>query len=302
MRTSSDRLVDDALRARLVTRYGEDVHVWLDELPAVLTELAERWDLEPVEVIPRGTMSAVIRCLDGEGHAAVMKVCPNRERLAQEAEALERWSTTHVVRVRAADTAIGALLLEEILPGRTLAEFELYPSEAIAELLHEIHTSGTPDPAYPSAGDRVSNLYAALDRHRRLHPELIDVISPALLERGRRLARRLANDVSANVLLHGDLTPVNVLDGGNGHLIAIDPAPCRGDPTFDAVDLLFWKAESVTTIRERAETLATAMDADADRLFEWCIAFACTIASELAERVNGFDRRFETAFALASMA
>ena len=44
-------------------------------------------------------------------------------------------------------------------------------------------------------------------------------------------------------MLHGDLTPGNILDGGTERrLVAIDPAPCLGDAAFDAVDLILWQA------------------------------------------------------------
>ena len=56
------------------------------------------------------------------------------------------------------------------------------------------------------------------------------------------------------MLLHGDLTPVNVLDGGvERGLVAIDPAPCVGDPAFDAIDLVLWRADDAATIATRAE-------------------------------------------------
>jgi streptomycin 6-kinase len=42
-------------------------------------------------------------------------------------------------------------------------------------------------------------------------------------------------------VLHGDLTPSNILDGGAERgLVAMDPAPCLGDAAFDAVDLILW--------------------------------------------------------------
>ncbi|MGZ8761136.1 MAG: aminoglycoside phosphotransferase family protein [Aeromicrobium sp.] len=45
----------------------------------------------------------------------------------------------------------------------------------------------------------------------------------------------LAQRASPSVLLHGDLTPSNILDGGAERgLVAIDPAPCLGDAAFDA--------------------------------------------------------------------
>lgn len=92
------------------------------------------------------------------------------------------------------------------------------------------------------------------------------MIPPALYERGRASALQLAADATATVLLHGDLTPANVLDGGSARgLVAIDPAPCLGDPAFDAVDLVFWQAPDAATISARAERLAPAIEASPAR-------------------------------------
>src|SRR3954468_4428789 len=93
--------LDNGLRERLVTRYGVTVESWLDELPSVLIDLAGRWDVEFTELIPRGTMSVVIRCVMRDGRLGVLKACPDRKRLADEAAALDRWKTDHVPAVHA---------------------------------------------------------------------------------------------------------------------------------------------------------------------------------------------------------
>src|SRR4029077_7732148 len=109
------------------------------------------------------------------------------------------------------------------------------------------------------------------------------VIPLELYERGRRRALRLAVDPPATVLLHGDLTPVNILDGGAERgLVAIDPAPCLGDAAFDGGDLVLWRAPDPQTIPTRAHQLAPAIGADADRLLDWCAAFAAMVALEAA--------------------
>src|SRR5439155_422678 len=120
-------------------------------------------------------------------------------------------------------------------------------------------------------------------------------------DRGRELALRLAEDAPTTVLLHGDLTPVNVLDGGEQRgLVAIDPAPCLGDPAFDAIDLVLWRAEDADMIAARAERLAPAIGADAGRLLEWCAAFAGMTALENAEAVDSSRGSVEPFVALAS--
>jgi streptomycin 6-kinase len=135
------------------------------------------------------------------------------------------------------------------------------------------------------------------------HPELVTLIPPALYERGRSRALRLAGDAGACVLLHGDLTPANILDGGPERgLVAIDPAPCLGDPAFDAVDLLLWRADDRPTIATRAAGLAAATGLDAERLLGWCAAFAAMTALERASQPAGSAAGIDALLELAAEA
>jgi streptomycin 6-kinase len=77
-------------------------------------------------------------------------------------------------------------------------------------------------------------------------------------------------------LVHGDLGLPNVLDGGPGRgLVAIDPRPCRGDRTVDAIDWAVGRTTSLAGLRERIERLgALVPDLNGDRLEQWCQATA----------------------------
>jgi streptomycin 6-kinase len=109
------------------------------------------------------------------------------------------------------------------------------------------------------------------------------------------------DDDRPTVLLHGDLTPNNILDGGSQRgLVAIDPAPCLGDAAFDAVDLVLWRADDVRTIETRGAALAAAIGADPDRLLAWCSAFAAMTALELASSPNTPSERVDAVIALAA--
>jgi streptomycin 6-kinase len=256
-------------------------------------------------LIPRGSMSVVIRCRMTSGRPAVLKVSPDRTRVADEGTALERWTTIHTPSVLAVDERAGALLIEAIEPGTPLADSATYPNmEIVAELLRSLHTTGVPDQSYPPLSDRVAYLFDSGTRPYKRRPELVDVVPPELYERGRQLANRLVARVSPTALLHGDLTPNNILDGGNQRgLVAIDPAPCLGDDlAFEAIDLLLWQADNLDMIAARAEQLAPAIGADACRLLDWCTAFAAMVALELAEAPNTPRECVEAAVTLADQA
>jgi streptomycin 6-kinase len=296
--------VDAGARRRLTARFGNQVASWFDELPGVLRALAQRWQFELGAPIPRGSMSVVLRCRMADGRGAVLKASPDRARLAYEAAALEGWHTVHTPAVLALDEQLGALLLEAIEPGTPLAVSLAYPDlERVAELLRSLHTSGVPDPSYPTVAQRAAYLFDASTKLYERHPELTALVPPELYERGRRLATRLAQDASPIVLLHGDLTPSNLLDGGAERgLVAIDPAPGLGDAAFDAVDLLCWQADDLETVQARAEQLAAVTGLDVERLLGWCTAFAGMIALELASQETGPHPRAEALLRLAAQA
>lgn len=303
MATSSVPELDQELRLRLGRRFGSAIDAWFDALPAVLGDLAERWNIEWGTLIQRGSMSVVVRCR-ADGRPAVLKASPERERVAHEAAALARWKTIHVPAVFAVDESVGALLIEAVEPGAPLVESAAYPRlDSVVALLTSLHEDGVPDPLYRPVADHIAYLFDSGRKNYERKPDLAELIPPELYARGRRLAMRLAADAASTVLLHGDLTPVNVLDGGAERgLVAIDPAPCLGDPAFDAIDLVLWRAEDVETIAVRAEQLAREIGADPDRLLDWCVAFAGMVALEIAEAPGGSAEQVEALLALASRA
>jgi streptomycin 6-kinase len=239
-----------------------------------------------------------------DGRRAVLKASPDRARLTFEAAALEAWHTVHTPAVIALDEQLGVLVIEAIEPGTPLAVSSVYPAAAsIAELLSSLHESGVPDPSYPAAAQRVAYLFGSSAKLYDRHPELTALIPPQLYARGHDLATRLAQHDCPVVLLHGDLTPSNILDGGAERgLVAIDPAPCLGDAAFDAVDLILWQADALETIETRTQRLAATADMDAERLNSWCMAFAAMSALELASQGNGHSAGIEALLELASQA
>jgi hypothetical protein len=82
--------VDDGVRRRLTARFGAGIAPWFEELPSVVAALRERWGIELGPAIPRGSVSVVNRCRTRDGRRAVLKISPDRARLADEAAALRR--------------------------------------------------------------------------------------------------------------------------------------------------------------------------------------------------------------------
>jgi streptomycin 6-kinase len=278
-------VVDDEVRRRLSRRYGSAVGPWLDALPARLQDLAQRWQLDLGPFVRRGTVSVVLNCRDQAGTPAILKVSPDHQRIATEARALAAWRTRHVPHVIASDARQGALLIEAIQPGTALDESGRLPTtSALAALVHALHQHAPPAASVPPLEERIAALYRSGEANYTRRPDVQDLVPRSRYERGRSAANALAAEAPRRLVLHGDLTPTNVLDGGAGRgLVAVDPAPGWGDPAFDTVDLLMWRSDDLTTLSVRARDLGDRLGFPQERALRWCAAFAAMDALELAE-------------------
>src|SRR5438309_10166064 len=80
-----------ATRDRLFVRFGARVTPWWGQLPEVLAELAERWQLVVCAPFGSGNTTLVVRCRCAAGRRAVLKLTPDAELGAAEAWALRIW-------------------------------------------------------------------------------------------------------------------------------------------------------------------------------------------------------------------
>src|SRR5204863_2207264 len=157
---------DDELRRRLRRRFGGAIEPWLGALPRVLSELAERRRLAFESLVQRGSMSVVIRCRTTDGRPAVLKISPDRERLATEARALAGWHTRHVPAVLAVDASVGALLIEAVEPGTALDESGVFPPmQSVGALVGALHATGASDGTYGPVAARVAYLFDSGNKH-----------------------------------------------------------------------------------------------------------------------------------------
>lgn len=277
----------DATRLRLVARFGAAVEPWWADLPGVLDDLAGRWGLAVGDAVGRGNTSLVLRCRRGDGRAGMLKLTPDADLAAAEAAALWSWQPSG--RVPAVwGAAPGAVLLEALPDETPLAESgrPVGPAE-IAGLIADLHRTGppVPGPGVVPLAERVDFVFTHwIRRHPSRGPAATRAVPVERLHRGHALARTLAADPCRPVLLHGDLHPGNVLDGGDRGLVAIDPRACVGDPAVDAVDWVFWPPAGPAAWDSRTRALAPAIGVTPDRLRSWCAAFAALLAAGEAAR------------------
>jgi streptomycin 6-kinase len=275
-----DFLLDADGRERLITRFGAGVNSWCAALPQLVERCCLRWHLELDQALPGNTA----RVFTGRQHGdngVVLKLTPDRTIANEEAQALRAWAgTPHVVDLLDADLAAGALLLAKIEPGTKVSdEPDLPPVSEVAELLTGLRGTISYDGGQlPTLAGGLESMFARIGGLLS-NPRVSPVVAPHLLAQGHRIARELAGSGPAG-LLHGDLHLSNILRAGPARgLVAIDPRPCSGDLTFDAIDWALDRATSADEVYERIEQLGKLVpDLDRDRLRRWCQATAAVIA------------------------
>jgi streptomycin 6-kinase len=266
-------ILDAEGRRKLADRFGPAGEAWGDGLPGLVESYCRRWSLTLDRAVSGGT-ARVYLGRQADGRAVVLKLTPDAGIAADEAAALRAWAGTgQAVGLLEADLGEGALLLEAVRPGTKVSDWPALPPLAdvagLLTALRQVPGPGAGQTAAPGAGPPTAPGLASLPRmteglavmfdrtaRRRADPRVAGLVPPGLVDHAQRLALALAADGPAG-LVHGDLHPANVLDGGPGRgLVAIDPRPSVGDPDWDAVDWAMTRAASRAEMQDRIAQLA----------------------------------------------
>jgi streptomycin 6-kinase len=201
---------------------------WLAELPLVVSDLAQRWDLaleEPVDT----PLSLVIPAGD-----AVLKLnAPSHVDANNEADALAHWGGAGAAGLIARDDARHALLIERCRPGTRLCDSSADEPGIVAALLPRLWAE--PDEAHPFKlladeaerwADDVSERYEKADVpfERNMLDYALDVFRSV--------------DGSAKSLVNQDLHSGNVLRATREPWLVVDPKPLVGEREANGVALL----------------------------------------------------------------
>ena len=270
----------DELIRNVVGAWGDDGVRWLAELPAIVQQLAQVWDLTigaPFELSYHYV--AAVTCADGT--PAVLKLgVPDGGSLASEAPALAAFDGQGAVRLLRADLARGALLLERVAPGTRLRELvpahDAEATSVLAGLMRRLHVP----PPFGCPLPDVRTKAEAFDEYLALYGEA-GPLPRALVVRAARLIRELCASAPAAVVLHGDLHHDNILSATRAPWLAIDPKGVVGEPAYEVGALLRNPLPQLLAMpnpgrvtARRVDQLAEALGIDRARIRGWGLAQA----------------------------
>lgn len=262
--------------------HGESGRQWLSDLPALLAECAERWSLVAVgpPFVPL-SYNYVVSAERADGAKVVLKAgVPGRE-LRSEIEALRLFGGQGSVRLLAADPDGGALLLERIDPGTTLAtDWEPAKDAAAtavaAAVMRGLWRPAPPEHTFPTVADWAGGLRKLRARFNGGSGPL----PPDLVAEAEALFTELIGSSDTPMLLHGDLHHGNILAARRAPWLAIDPKGLVGDPGYEIAALLYNPAGLLAApdpgrlLARRVDQLAEELGMDRARLRGWGVAGA----------------------------
>ena len=203
----------------------------------------------------------------------VLKVIPRDSDERFSGPVLEAFEGRGIVRVLAHGD--GALLLERLVPGRSLANEQIPDDEATA-IIAEVIGRMSPGPA-PSVVPIVESWGKAFERY---NANGAGPIPASLVEAACTTYAALCASQGTARLLHGDLHHHNVLFDSQRGWLAVDPKGVVGELAYEVgaalrnpIDRpdLFAAPE---TIRKRADCFARILGLDRERILAWAFAQA----------------------------
>ena len=258
----------------IISMYGETGQQWLNQLPLLLADYEEQWQLTLGKPFSNLSFNYVTEALLSDGTSVVLKCgVPNKE-LMQEAAALKHFNGCGAVKLLQSDAEQGVLLLEKITPGIMLEDDHqsrnatAYAVEVMRKLHKPIHDTSP----FPTLQD----WFKGFDR---LYMQFNGTTGPfptALIERAQNISHDLLTSMTKQVLLHGDLHYANILFSDTKGWLAIDPKGVIGEPEYD-IPLPRLNAKQMTAheLQYELDHLIELSGFDKTRIMHW---FFCKIA------------------------
>ncbi|MFD7834057.1 aminoglycoside phosphotransferase family protein [Streptomyces sp. NPDC059761] len=253
---------------------------WIAGLPALAADCLDRWELRLDGAPCHGAVALVLPVVRADGTLAVLKLQPVDDETRGEPLALTAWAGRGAVSLLETDPGTGAMLLERLDAGRSLAavDDDMTALRVLSEVLARLVALAAPDGVR-----RLADIAAAMLRSAPV--ALARLADPA----DRRLAQTCAAamrelcDEPGDRLLHWDLHYDNVLAplptaAEREPWLAIDPKPLAGDPGFDLLpalrnrwDEVAGSGDAARAVQRRFDLMTEVLGLDRHRAAGWTL-------------------------------
>ena len=202
---------------KIIRTYGERGTAWLTDLPRILDHCIEKWELSDCETSHILSYNFIGFAKSPDFGQVALKIGLD---LAAEMQALDLYRGRHICRCYDGDEALGAMLLERVVPGNDLTTVSNYAERIhiAAKLVAKLPLSIDTKHDIKTYSQWLDRAFSKARSEGLVGVEMLEYID---------IAERLYSDINlperAQVLLHGDLNHWNILKDSAGTWKAIDP-------------------------------------------------------------------------------
>lgn len=255
-----------------------DVHkgkaeIWLRDFDRLIYDCEKRWQMK---MLPPFDLSFnfVAPAIREDGTEVVIKLVVPGDEFVSEVDALTLFNGNGIVKIIEVDTAKGILILERLLPGKTLASLE--NEEEAASIASQIMKKlWIPVPSNSSSIPTTMHMEEKLIHIFKKNREGLGPITKDLLQEAVDTYRLMNAMPDKPYLLHGDLHHYNILTAAREPWLAIDPKGLIGDREYDVIQYLLNKlpnGDSTHVIEKRIDIFVKELNLDKKRMISWGFA------------------------------
>jgi streptomycin 6-kinase len=268
--------------------FGEKGREWLKQLPTVLKEYEERWSLRVQSPFSNLTYNYVLPAYRTDGMECVLKLGVPCGELQNEMQALQYYNGEGIVKLLEADLKNGAMLLERLAPGASLASMaEEQAASIMAQVMKKLWKPAPEHHSFPS----IAKWAKGLERLRTHFEGGTGPFPKELVEKAEALFPQLIKSISSPLLLHGDLHHDNVLSAEREPWLAIDPKGVIGEAEYETVaylrNQLLTRSNPKQVLKRRVDQLSSDLQLDRERMLSWGLCH-CVLSSWWTVEDHGY--------------
>lgn len=259
--------------------YGtEAVNDWLQRLPSLLEECAERWQLKLLPPLENLSFHYVAPAIRADGTPVILKTSEFSDEFEHGLAALRLFNGRGIARLLECDEEQKVMLLERLQPGTMLEslvpEQDEQATSILASVMRQLWRPAPTGHTFPT----VEQLGQELTQLRTHYNGGYGPFPPRLVDEAMDIFETFSASAEASMLLHGDLQHHNVLRSGNTWK-SIDPKGVVGDPGYEVGALFYNPMPRILEVpnleqmlARRVAQLSEELDMARERIRGWGLA------------------------------
>ncbi|RBW67579.1 aminoglycoside phosphotransferase family protein [Bacillus taeanensis] len=272
--------------------HKEKAEKWLKDFDRLIYDCEKRWQMEIMSPFAL-SYNFVAPAMLKDGTEIVIKLVVPGEEFLAEVEALKLFDGNGIVKIIDVDIEKGVLLLERLIPGKTLASLE-NDEEATHIASQVMKKLWIPSPNAARVPTTVQREKQLINIYRR-YTEGIGPITKEILQEAVGTFKSMNSMLNKPFLLHGDLHHYNILMAGRESWLAIDPKGLIGDREYDVIQFLLNKLpnENLTTVIEkRIDIFVEELNLDKKRILLWGFSHAVLATCWTIQEDGSYNETF----------